>query len=52
VGAHAPFGAQDGVVERIKPDSSGSGAGVTNENTAMLRVGVFDAKGVFKSSLL
>jgi len=30
----------------------GSEAGVTNENVAMLRVGVFDAKGVFKCSLV
>jgi len=30
----------------------GSGAGVTNENVAMLRVGVFDVKGVFTGSLV
>jgi hypothetical protein len=30
----------------------GSGAGVTNENAAMLRVGVFHAKGVFIGSLV
>jgi hypothetical protein len=30
----------------------GSGAGVTNENVAMLRVGVFDAKGVSMGSLV
>ena len=30
----------------------GSEAGVTNENVAMLRVGVFDAKGVFMGSLV
>ena len=30
----------------------GSGAGVTNENVAMLRVGDFDAKGVFMGPLV
>ena len=30
----------------------GSGAGVTNENVAMLRVGDFDGKGVFMGPLV
>jgi len=34
------------------PMDPGSGAGVTNENVAMLRVGVFDAKGVSMGSLV